>query len=216
MADKDISNSFKESLLNYLSSPSDPSKIETLKKYALIIYSAAVKSDKHHFDHISDTIQASLVGLTFNNECINAVDNLLRKEEDHRIFDVLNIAHNKIKSALKPTATDTIQLKNNCLAKLDWQANNASSSSSKTPVASPVSLPKSAAEPQECLRKVIGVFLQTQGKLETEIREITQRNATGSFFLSQKDVIGIKAKKGVIDEIIESIIKEIDVKNGYV
>ncbi|MDR3443065.1 MAG: hypothetical protein P4L65_08615 [Legionella sp.] len=62
-----------------------------------------------------------------------------------------------------------------------------------------------ASPKKSCLREVINNFLITQDVLKKENNVITNRNFAGSFFLSNADVTNIRAKKSVIDNLIQSV-----------
>ncbi|KTD11051.1 hypothetical protein Lgra_2017 [Legionella gratiana] len=61
----------------------------------------------------------------------------------------------------------------------------------------------------ECLKKIARDFLIAQAGLEYEERIITNRNFAGSLFLSNSDVTNLRAKKAVIDSLIQTFAKEI-------
>ena len=72
-----------------------------------------------------------------------------------------------------------------------------------------------ASPKKSCLREVINNFLITQDVLKKENNVITNRNFAGSFFLSNADVTNIRAKKSVIDNLIQSVFDGIFSNSRY-
>ncbi|KTD10823.1 hypothetical protein Lgra_1789 [Legionella gratiana] len=62
---------------------------------------------------------------------------------------------------------------------------------------------------KSCLREVIKNFLILQDKLGQEEFIVTNRNFSGSFFLSNADVSNVRAKKSVIDDLIMLVSNEV-------
>lgn len=58
---------------------------------------------------------------------------------------------------------------------------------------------------KECLKKIAHDFMVAQAGLDYEDRVLTNRNFAGSFFLENSDVVNLRAKKAVIDNIVKNI-----------
>lgn len=68
---------------------------------------------------------------------------------------------------------------------------------------------------KSCLREISTNFLTLQEKLDKEYTTILNKNHIGSMFINNSDVINLKAKKSVIDNLINSFSEGIFNKSNY-